>query len=67
MFDFIRRFIISIFRKRAPYKGICAYCGKRVRHYYPWFTKNPIRYKDARPLHGECAKIYLFGDNKDED
>lgn len=54
-------FVMRHFPKRAPYKGICAHCGKKVYHYYPWFTKNPERNEDAQPLHEDCAKHYLFG------
>ena len=46
---------------RVPYQGICAHCGKKVFHSYPWFTKNPDTHEDAKPLHEDCAKIYLFG------
>lgn len=57
----IFRLVMRAFRigRGAPYKGICAHCGTKVYHYYPWFTKNP-KEDSAKPLHEECARIYLF-------
>lgn len=38
----------------VPNHGPCAVCGKDVMHVYPWWTRNPEKYADARPVHGEC-------------
>lgn len=63
----IFRLVMRAFRigRGAPYKGICAHCDTKVYHYYPWFTKNP-KEDSAKPLHEECANIYLFGDLESE-
>jgi len=50
---------------KLPSKGICPVCKKKVRHVYPWWTKNPERDDDAKPLHKRCAAVYYEWD-KDE-
>ncbi len=61
----IRGFFKLLFTPKSalpPYRGKCAYCGISVWHTFPWWNKNPLKYKDAKPLHNECARIYLFSE-----
>lgn len=45
---------------KAPYRGVCPVCQKRVYHWFPWRTKNPLKYQDVLPLHNKCAFEYFF-------
>lgn len=56
-----RRFRRWLAVRRAPNKGPCAYCGRPVRHYYPWFTHNPSM--GGMPLHDDCARSFWSTDD----
>jgi len=46
-----------------PGHGPCAVCGKGVFDVFPWWTRNPLRFDDARPVHsGECWQKYFGTD-----
>lgn len=47
-------------------KGVCPICKKAVRHCYPWWTGNPCKNRDARPLHEECESKWFHRDESND-
>jgi hypothetical protein len=40
--------------KRQSCDRLCGICNTYVKKKYCWWTKNPEKYNDAKPLHNEC-------------
>jgi hypothetical protein len=53
---------------RLPALPTCPHCDRPIQGQFggiPTWTANPMTDADAQPVHPECARAYMFGENPD--